>query len=60
MDVNEAKTFGMVIENKISKCIAIMTKFRKDFDETSLMYLYNPVIRPYIIYCVHTVCILSK
>ena len=57
MGINDAKTFGVVIENKISKGIAIMTKFRNVFDETSLMYLYHSVIRPYIIYCVHTVCI---
>ena len=66
MEVNETKFLGMVIDNrlkwsshlghisnKISKDIRMITKVRKVFDETTLMSLYNSLILPYLMYCVH-------
>ena len=66
MEVNETKCVGVIIDNrlkwsshlghisnKISKGIGIITKIRKVFDTTTLMSLYNSLILPYIMYCVH-------
>ena len=65
-EVNETKFLGVVIDNrfkwsshlghisnKISKGIGVITKVRKFFDQTTLMSLYNSLILPYIMYCVH-------
>ena len=66
MEVNETKFLGVIIDNrlkwsshlghisnKISKGIGIITKVRKVFDASTLMSLYNSLILPYIMYCVH-------
>ena len=66
MEVNETKFPGVIIDNrlkwsshlghisnKISKGIGIITKVRKVFDASTLMSLYNSLILPYIMYCVH-------
>ena len=41
------------VSNKISKGIDGVTKVRKFFDQTTLMSLYNSLILPYIMHCVH-------
>ena len=66
MEVNETKFLGVIIDNrlkwsshlghisnKIPKGIGIITKVRKVFDASTLMSLYNSLILPYIMYCVH-------
>ena len=66
MEVNETKFLGVIIDNrlkwsshlghisnKISNGIGIITKVRKVFDASTLMSLYNSLILPYIMYCVH-------
>ena len=66
VEVNETKFLGVVmdnrfkwsthlghISNKISKGIGVITNVRKFFDQTTLMSLYNSLILPYIMYCVH-------
>ena len=66
MEVNETKFLGVIIDNrlkwsshlghisnKISKGIGTITKVRKVFDTSTLMSLYNSLILPYIMYCVH-------
>jgi len=40
------------IAKKISKCLGILTKARKVLTTTSLVTLYNSIIKPYFTYCI--------
>ena len=41
------------INNKLSKCIGIMVKARKNRPKSSLLTLYHTFAYPYLLYCIH-------
>ena len=41
------------INNKLSKCIGIMVKARKNLPKSSLLTLYYTFAYPYLLYCIH-------
>ena len=41
------------INNKLSKCIGIMIKARKNLPKSSLLTLYYTFAYPYLLYCIH-------
>ena len=65
-EVKETKLFGVIIDNnlrwsshimytskKIAKCIGIILKSRKVFDNETLLSLYHCFVYPYLHYCIH-------
>ena len=59
--VNSTKFLGVLIDskchvhinNKLSKCIGIMIKARKNLPKSSLLTLYYTFAYPYLLYCIH-------
>ena len=43
----------MYISKKIAKGIGILLKFRKGFDNDTLLSLYHTFVYPYLHYCIH-------
>ena len=65
-EVRQTKFLGVILDNKLnwhahcdyicskmSKGIGIIIKARNEFNEATLLSLYNSLILPYVSYCIH-------
>ena len=66
MEVTETKFLGVIIDCKlnwsphityisknVAKCVGIIIKARKLFDQETLLTLYHTFVYPYLNYCIH-------